>query len=142
MVTRAGEARIDRTLREPRTGGSLMTTVLDRDTATAARTGRTKPADVRHLTPSERVARGKAARAVVPRSSTPAFEPRRDRPDPVALLEEQGESRVPELVPIRYGRMLASPFAFFRGAALIMASDLAAMPHSNLFVQACGDAHM
>src|SRR5438270_152044 len=119
-----------------------MTTLLERDPAPAPRTGRRKPPDERHLTPAERVARGKAARAVVPRSSTPVFETQGDRPDPVALLEEQGASRVAELVPIRYGRMLASPFAFFRGAALIMASDLATMPHSNLFVQACGDAHM
>ena len=67
---------------------------------------------------------------------------RTDRPDPVALLEEQGESRVPELVPIRYGRMLVSPFTFFRGAALIMAADLAATARSGLNVQSCGDAHL
>ena len=64
------------------------------------------------------------------------------RPDPVALLESQAASRVQELVPIRYGRMLVSPFTFFRGAALIMASDLATTPRSGLNVQACGDAHL
>jgi uncharacterized protein (DUF2252 family) len=97
---------------------------------------------VPHLTVAERVARGKAARSEVPRSSHAAFEPMIDRPDPIALLERQAESRVPELVPIRYGRMLVSPFAFYRGAALIMASDLAATPRSRLTVQVCGDAHL
>ena len=64
------------------------------------------------------------------------------RPDPVALLEEQAESRVPELVPIRHGRMLVSPSTFYRGAALIMAADLAATPRSGINVQLCGDAHL
>ncbi len=72
------------------------------------------------------MARGKAARAEVPRSSHAVFEPAADRPDPIELLERQAATRVPELVPIRYGRMLVSPFTFYRGAALIMASDLAA----------------
>ena len=75
-------------------------------------------------TPADRVARGKAARAAVPRDSHATFQPAVDRPDPVSLLERQAASRVPDLLPIRYGRMLASPFAFFRGAALPMASDL------------------
>jgi len=88
------------------------------------------------------VALGKAARSVVPRSSQGAWEAQPGRPDPVALLESQAASRVPELVPIRYGRMLVSPFSFYRGAALIMASDLDATPRSGLDVQACGDAHM
>jgi uncharacterized protein (DUF2252 family) len=70
------------------------------------------------------------------------FEPSRERPDPVGLLERQSATRVPELVPIRYGRMLVSPFTFFRGAALIMASDLAATPRSGFDVQCCGDAHL
>jgi uncharacterized protein (DUF2252 family) len=65
-----------------------------------------------------------------------------DRPDPVALLERQGQGRVAELLPIRYGRMLASPFAFFRGAALLMARDLSGTPVTGLTVQACGDAHL
>ena len=97
---------------------------------------------VPHLTVAERVARGKAARAEVPRSSHAAFEPSRRRTDPVKLLERQAATRVPELVPIRYGRMLVSPFTFYRGAALIMASDLAATPRSGLTVQCCGDAHL
>ena len=97
---------------------------------------------VTHLTVAERVARGKAARAEVPRSSHAAFEPPPRRPDPVKLLERQAKTRVPELVPIRYGRMLVSPFTFYRGAALIMASDLASTPRSGLTVQCCGDAHL
>ena len=94
------------------------------------------------LTPAERAARGKAARAAVPRTSHAVFEPAPDRPDPVALLEEQAVSRVPELVPVRWGRMLVSPFTYYRGAALPMASDLATTPVSGLPVQACGDAHL
>ena len=78
----------------------------------------------------------------VSRESHAAFDPPADRPDPVALLEGQGESRVPELVPIRYGRMLASEFSYFRGAALPMAADLATTPVTGLTVQACGDAHL
>jgi uncharacterized protein (DUF2252 family) len=70
------------------------------------------------------------------------FDPPPDRPDPIGLLEEQGKSRVPELVPVRYGRMMVSPFTYFRGAALPMASDLATTPVSGLAVQACGDAHL
>ena len=70
------------------------------------------------------------------------FDPPADRPDPISLLEEQAKSRVPELVPVRYGRMMVSPFTYFRGAALPMASDLAATPVSGLAVQACGDAHL
>src|SRR3954469_12762371 len=84
------------------------------------------------LTVDERRARGRAARQTAPRSSHGAFEPRPDRPDPVALLEEQAASRVSDLVPIRYGRMLVSPFTFYRGAALIMASDLAATPRTDI----------
>ena len=91
---------------------------------------------------AERVARGKAARAEVPRSSHAEFEPMPTRADPIELLERQAETRVPELVPIRYGRMLVSPFTFYRGAAMIMAQDLAATPRSGLTVQCCGDAHL
>jgi uncharacterized protein (DUF2252 family) len=97
---------------------------------------------VPHLTVAERAARGKAARSEVPRSSHAVFDPPSHRPDPVELLESQAESRVPELVPIRYGRMLVSAFTFYRGAALIMASDLAGTPRSGLNVQLCGDAHL
>src|SRR6188472_433129 len=85
---------------------------------------------VPHLTVEERVARGRAARQEVPRSSHAGFTPGRLRPDPVALLEQQALTRVLELVPIRYGRMLVSPFTFYRGAALIMAADLAGTPQS------------
>jgi uncharacterized protein (DUF2252 family) len=95
-----------------------------------------------HLTPAERAARGKAARAEVPRAGHAGFSPSPHRPDPVALLEEQAVSRVPELVPIRYGRMLVSPFTFYRGAALIMAADLDSTPASGLRTQICGDAHL
>jgi len=94
------------------------------------------------LSPAERVARGKAARAEVPRSSHADFQPSEDRPDPVDLLLEQAESRIPELVPVLYGRMLVSPSTFYRGAARIMASDLATTPNSELHVQLCGDAHL
>src|SRR5881227_1108440 len=97
---------------------------------------------VPHLSVSERVARGRAARREVPRSSHARFEPSSTRPDPVELLERQARTRVPELVPIRYGRMLVSPFTFYRGAAAIMANDLAATPRSGLTVQCCGDAHL
>ncbi len=108
---------------------------------TSGSTGATVPV-VPHLTVAERVARGKAARAEVPRSSHAIFEPAAHRTDPIELLERQAQTRVPELVPIRYGRMLVSPFTFYRGAALIMASDLAATPRSGLTVQCCGDAHL
>jgi len=94
------------------------------------------------LSVAERVARGKAARKDVPRSSHAAFEPSSSRPDPLELLERQARTRLPELVPIRYGRMLVSPFTFYRGAAMIMAGDLAATPHSGITVQCCGDAHL
>ena len=95
-----------------------------------------------HLTVAERAERGKQARAEVPRSSHAKFEPPSSRPDPVDLLETQAKTRVPELVPIRYGRMLVSPFTFYRGAAKIMASDLSYTPRSGLTVQCCGDAHL
>jgi uncharacterized protein (DUF2252 family) len=98
--------------------------------------------EVPHLTVAERAARGKAARAEVPRSSHAVFSPPPRRTDPIKLLERQAKTRVPELVPIRYGRMLVSPFTFYRGAALIMAGDLAPTPRSGLMVQCCGDAHL
>src|SRR3954453_11523490 len=97
---------------------------------------------VEHFTPDERAARGKATRAEVSRASHGAWEPALHRPDPVELLEEQPQTRVPELVPIRYGRMLVSPFTFYRGAAYLMASDLAAGPRTGLHTQLCGDAHL
>jgi uncharacterized protein (DUF2252 family) len=100
------------------------------------------PTVVPHLTVAERAARGKAARSEVPRSIHAVFEPAPRRPDPIESLERQAQTRVPDLVPIRYGRMLVSPFTFYRGAAKIMAYDLAATPRSGLNVQCCGDAHL
>ena len=97
---------------------------------------------VGRLSPAERAAKGKAARAEVPRQSHAAFDPPSNRPDPIGLLAEQAKSRVPELVPVRWGRMMVSPFTYYRGAALPMASDLAGTPVSGLAVQACGDAHL
>jgi uncharacterized protein (DUF2252 family) len=91
---------------------------------------------------SERAAEGKAARSRAPRTAHAEWEAGADRADPVEILEEQATSRVPELVPIRYARMAASPFAFYRGAAAVMAADLAATPVSGLRAQACGDAHL
>jgi uncharacterized protein (DUF2252 family) len=94
------------------------------------------------LTVQERVELGKAARTRELRSNHAAWDPPSPRPDPVDLLAAQAVTRIPELVPIRYGRMLASPFAFYRGAAAIMACDLATTPISGLQVQLCGDAHL
>src|SRR3954471_4287694 len=95
-----------------------------------------------HFTTAERRARGKAARSEVPRSAHGAWEPASIRRDPIDLLDEQARTRLPELVPIRHGRMLVSPFAFFRGAAYIMAADLADGARTGLHTQLCGDAHL
>jgi uncharacterized protein (DUF2252 family) len=94
------------------------------------------------FTPDEWRAKGRERRASVSRSSHAAWAPPADRPDPVAVLEEQARTRVPDLIPIRYGRMLASPFSYFRGAAAPMAWDLAHTPTTDIRVQACGDAHL
>ncbi|MFF1697176.1 DUF2252 domain-containing protein [Streptomyces sp. NPDC058257] len=93
-------------------------------------------------TPDERARQGRAARKYASRSSHGAWIPSADRPDPVAVLERQGAGRVQELLPIRYARMAASPFSFLRGAAAVMAGDLAVQWHSGLMVQLCGDAHL
>jgi uncharacterized protein (DUF2252 family) len=105
---------------------------------------RTSPAagPQRSLSVEERGARGRRARSAAPRSALGQWQPAPDRPDPVALLAEQSQGRVAELVPVRYGRMLMSPFTFYRGAAAIMAADLASMPRSGIDVQLCGDAHL
>jgi uncharacterized protein (DUF2252 family) len=95
-----------------------------------------------HLTVEQRAKQGKAARKICPRSVHAVWKPAADRADPIALLEAQAAGRVPELVPIRYQRMLVSPFAFYRGAAVIMASDLSTMSNTGLIVQLCGDAHL
>jgi len=97
---------------------------------------------VEHLSAGEREARGKAARSEAPRASHAEWSPTPTRANPVDVLEQQAATRVPELVPIRYGRMMASPFAFYRGGAAIMAADLAETPTTSLRVQACGDAHI
>ncbi len=95
-----------------------------------------------HLTMEERTARGEEARYRTPPASHAGWAPESDRPDPVALLEEQNTTRDPDLVPVRHGRMMASPFTFYRGAAKIMATDLAGTPTAGLEVQLCGDAHL
>jgi uncharacterized protein (DUF2252 family) len=92
--------------------------------------------------PAERAAIGKAARNDASRSAPGDWEPASGRPQPLDVLEAQAAERVPELVPLRYGRMLVSAFTFYRGAAAIMAADLAPTPNSGLWVQACGDAHL
>jgi uncharacterized protein (DUF2252 family) len=94
------------------------------------------------LQSGESAERGRAARARAPRSAHGEWAPAPERPDPVALLTAQAATRVRELVPIRYGRMLVSPFTFYRGAAAVMAADLARTPDSGIVVQACGDAHL
>jgi uncharacterized protein (DUF2252 family) len=99
------------------------------------------PAAVPHFTVAERAARGRAARDECPRSSHAAFDLAPGR-DPVAILEAQAPSRLQDLVPIRYGRMLVSPFTFYRGAAAVMAYDLAPTPRAGLQAQLCGDAHL
>ena len=95
-----------------------------------------------HVSPADRAAAGRSLRSQAPRSEQADWAAGSDRRDPVSLLEEQAAERLPELVPIRYGRMSASPFAFFRGAAYVMASDLAQTPRSGIWVQLCGDAHL
>src|SRR5262245_17272655 len=106
----------------------------------AAMTVTARDKSVGHMSRADRVARGKDARTRARLDSHAEFAP--GSRDPVGLLLEQAKSRVPELVPIRHGRMLVSPFAFFRGAALPMAADLATTPTSGLRVQLCGDAHL
>ncbi|MGQ4376098.1 DUF2252 domain-containing protein [Streptomyces sp. SAS_267] len=95
-----------------------------------------------HATPAERAALGKEARSRCPRSGHAVYRPGSKRTDPLAILEEQSAARVRELVPIRYSRMTESPFRFYRGAAAIMASDLAGSPVSGIDAQLCGDAHL
>jgi uncharacterized protein (DUF2252 family) len=100
-----------------------------------------EPGQVAHLTPQERAEVGKRARSAVPRSTHGDWEPSARR-DPLAILALQATTRLPDLVPIRYGRMAASPFAFYRGAAAVMAADLAGAPRTSLEAQICGDAHL
>jgi uncharacterized protein (DUF2252 family) len=95
-----------------------------------------------HRTVAERQSNGRQARKAAPRTSHGAWTPAPDRPDPIALLKAQDDDRMADLVPIRWGRMSASPFAFYRGSAVLMAADLAPLPRTDLTVQLCGDAHL
>ncbi|HZO69056.1 MAG TPA: DUF2252 family protein, partial [Kribbellaceae bacterium] len=97
---------------------------------------------VAHPSVDDRLAQGKEARDRVPVSPHGGWVAAGDRPDPVGLLQAQDRTREPDLVPVRHGRMLVSPFTFYRGAARIMAADLAATPTAGLNVQLCGDAHL
>src|SRR5215208_4279108 len=97
---------------------------------------------IAHPSVEERRGRGKEGRDRTPRSSHSGWAPATDRPDPVGLLQEQNRTREPDLVPVRHGRMLVSPFTFYRGAAKIMAADLKDTPTAGLQVQLCGDAHL
>ena len=101
-----------------------------------------EPTKIAHPSVEERRARGKAARQAVSPSSHAGWKPADDRPDAVALLEQQNARREPDLVPVRHGRMMVSPFTFYRGAAKIMAADLKDTPRAGLTVQLCGDAHL
>lgn len=94
------------------------------------------------FTPEQRKAIGHLQRAALPRKEHETFQPSANRPDPVDILIQQGEGRLEHLLPIRYGRMIASPFAFFRGAAAVMAADLSRIPNTGLSAQLCGDAHV
>ena len=98
--------------------------------------------DRRLTSREERYAAGKALRSIVPRSSHAEWVPDPERPDPISMLEQANSTRLEHLVPIRYGRMSMSPFAFYRGSANIMAYDLAKTPVSGIRVQLCGDAHL
>jgi hypothetical protein len=106
--------------------------------------GRHAAADARADTPaaSERRAQGKSLRETVSRDSHAGWKAPKDRRDPIDLLVESNEGRMAELIPIRFGRMMQSPFTFYRGSAAVMAADLATTAQSGLRVQACGDAHL
>jgi uncharacterized protein (DUF2252 family) len=117
---------------------SVIVSERSRRAPRAATNGRA----VEHRSVVERAASGKAKRAAIGRRAHGEWAPSAARRDPVEMLEEQAQTRVPELVPIRYGRMLVSPFTFFRGAAKLMAADLAHAPRTDLHAQLCGDAHL
>src|SRR3981081_708843 len=97
---------------------------------------------ISRLSLDERLDRGRIARGRMPLSSHAGWRPAADRPDPVGLLEQQDRTREADLVPVRHGRMMVSPFTFYRGAAKIMATDLAVTPTAGLITQLCGDAHL
>jgi uncharacterized protein (DUF2252 family) len=119
-----------------------MATDLDQPSPSYGAPALDEPPPSATLVSSESAERGRAARRVVPRSAHGEWSPVPDRPDPIALLEAQAQTRLQDLVPIRYGRMSVSPFTFYRGAAAVMAADLSATPNSGITVQACGDAHI
>jgi len=110
--------------------------------APASLSGRALGRRLPHRSRADLVALGLAARKRAPRKIHAGFEPPTNRPDPIAILEAQAATRVPELLPIRYGRMMMTPFTFYRGAAAVMAADLASRPHTGLQTQLCGDAHL
>src|ERR1700754_382937 len=97
---------------------------------------------ISHPSVDERLNQGRTARDRTPPSSHAGWSPATDRPDPVGLLEQQNRTREPDLVPVRHGRMMISPFTFYRGAAKIMAEDLKDTPTAGIVVQLCGDAHL
>jgi uncharacterized protein (DUF2252 family) len=139
---------------EPEQGGSTMARTISKDNTktnskndavpkAAQAIDSTPPATKEELaTLEERIAAGKALREAVPRESHSEWKPATNRRDPIEILQDQDKSRVPFLLPIRYGRMLQSPFAFLRGSAAVMAGDLARTPVSGLRVQVCGDCHL
>lgn len=91
---------------------------------------------------TERIQAGKSLRDSVPRSSHAVWRPPANRRDPIDILEASNQDRLPELIPIRYGRMLRSPFTFLRGSAALMADDLSSTPNTGIQVQACGDCYL
>jgi uncharacterized protein (DUF2252 family) len=104
--------------------------------------GRGKSVSEHIIEPGDRRAQGKALRQEVPRTAHAGWKAPHDRRDPIDLLVEANEGRIPDLIPVRFGRMMQSPFTFYRGAAMVMAADLASTAKSGLYVQACGDAHL
>jgi len=124
-----------RTHRRPPKQGTQKSNVISIDERRRGLIGRYRSAD-------ERRAEGAALRDAVPRGSHAGWKAPSDRRDPVELLMESNKDRMPQLIPIRHGRMVESPFAFYRGSAALMAADLARTPVTGLRVQACGDAHL
>jgi len=124
------------------TSKKVMDSAPDGDAVGGARWLNGQAVGVVPVTREQRAAAGRAVRQLVPRSSHGEWSPDPQRPDPVELLQEQASTRIQELVPLRYGRMLRTPFTFYRGAAYLMASDLAGSPRTGLTTQLCGDAHL
>ena len=125
----------------PEDKSSIRLVISERDDTKAA-VALAPTGDVPHRSHAEHEAVGKALRETVPRAEQAKWKKPSDRGDPIAFLQASDTERLPELVPIRWGRMLASPFAFYRGSAGLMAADLAKTPSTGLRVQACGDCHL